>query len=149
MSWVYPQAVIDNLFWQDSPPAYGILLALQLGDDEFVYVPNAFIANHLELDMGQFCAECHLRARRGTGMNNTASLEVTFYDDYFAPQNTEQWTIDLSSTPNWTDYNYTPSFPWRYVRLEGASFGVEVGVSVLRGDAVGAIPRRLLTGVGL
>lgn len=149
MSWVYPQAVVNNIFWEDSPSGYGILPALQLGDSEFVYTPNAFIANSLDLDMGQFCGECHLRARRGTGMNNTASLEVIFYDDIFIPQNMEQWTIDLTATPNWTDFNYTPSFSWRYVRLEGVSFGVEVAVSVLRGDGVGAISRRLLTGVGL
>lgn len=150
MAWVYPQTIVSNTQWFDQPTGYGILNALQLGDNEFAWTPAGIVINELSLDFGQFCTQCHIRARRGTAVFNNAQLVVTFYDDFFAPQNTEQWIIGLVNTPTFEDFYYTPSFPWRYVVLEGESIQVEVAASVIRGEEFGIVSsRRLLTGVGL
>lgn len=147
MAWVYPVSASNIQEWYDVPANYGYAAALALGDNEYIYTPAGIYQNSILLDMGQDCGLCELRARRGTGLFNTAALVVNFYDSTLSQS--EQWIINLASYPDWTDFSYAPAFPWRYVDFEGQSIDVLIGVSVLRGEAVGAIPRRLLTGVGL
>lgn len=104
--------------------------------------------NAILIEMGGDCALCELRARRGTALNNAASLTVTFYDASL--NQSQQWVIDLSSYPNWSDFSFTPSFSWRYANFEGESTSVQVQVSLLRGqEASASTTRRLLAGVGV
>ncbi|OYT74185.1 MAG: hypothetical protein CFK49_09700 [Armatimonadetes bacterium JP3_11] len=147
MSWVYPVAASNIQEWYDVPSGYGHAAALAVGDSEYIYAPAGIYRNSILLDMGQDCGLCEIRARRGTGLFDIASLVVHFHDAGFSQS--EQWLIDLQSYPNWSDFTFTPSFPWRYVDLEGHSIDVLVGVSMLRGASIVNIPRRLLTGVGL
>lgn len=150
MSWIYPQAIVLNDTWYDYPSGYGVLPALAVGDDEYAWTPAGITTNILHLDMGQFCGLCEIRARRGTSILNDAQLLVNFFDDLY-PNQSEQWIINLTNIPQWTTFTYTPSFPWRYITLEGQSIQVLVAVSVIRAEALAGalIPRRLLTGVGL
>lgn len=147
MSWVYPVSVSNLEEWYDVPTGYGHTAALAPGDNEFIYTPAGIYENNILLDMGQDCGLCELRAQRGTAFFNDAQLVVIFYDNTLSQS--EQWLINLTLYPQWTNFTYTPSFPWRYVELEGQSIDVAVGVSMLRGETVGTLPRRLLTGVGL
>lgn len=147
MAWVYPVSASNIQEWYVDPPHFSHAAALALGDTEYIYTPAGIHANSIMLDMSHACGVCELRARRGTGSFNTASLVVTFYDSAYT--SSEQWTINLASYPNWTDFSYTPSISWQYVELEAASIDVLVGVSMLRGQSLAGIPRRLLTGVGL
>lgn len=147
MNWFYPVSVDNILNWYDNPSGYGYAAALGVGDSEFIYTPAGLLTNAILIEMGGDCGLCELRARRGMGQNNAASLTVTFYDASLTQS--QQWVIDLSSYPNWSDFSFTPSFSWRYANFEGQSIDVLVGVSLLRGLEVGGLPRRLLTGVGL
>lgn len=145
MAWVYPQSVIDNDEWYPYPNSVDILTALQLGDNEYAWTPAGVIVNILHLDMGQPCGECHIRARRGQGFIDDAQLVVTFSDG----TDTEQWIVNLTNVPDWTDFYYTPTFAWDTVLVEGESATVPVGVSVLRGQSAEQPTRRTLTGVGI
>lgn len=148
MAWIYPISASNIQEWYDEPPGFGHAAALAPGDTEFIYTPAGIYENNILLEMGQNCGLCEVRARRGTGIFNTAQLVVVFYDSTFTQS--EQWIINLVFSPNWTDFSYTPAFPWRYVSLEGQSTDVPIGVSELRGELISVqYPRRLLTGVGL
>lgn len=147
MAWVYPNTLLGVQEWYPYPANMTILDTLTLGDDEFAYTNAGIFANYLSVGMPTVCSLLHLRARRGTGLMNTASLIVQVYNTQTG--DSTQYTINLTSVPNWTDYYFTPSHTWDAVYLEGDSLDVDVGVSVLRGEAGGAPTRRTLTGVGV
>lgn len=147
MSWVYPIGADSMLNWTDMPAGYGYAEALADGDDQYIFTPAGILTNSILLDMGTLCRQCEIRARRGAGLNNTASLTITFYDNSFVQS--QEWVINLTSYPDWTNFAFLPDFYWRYATLQGLSVDVMVAVSVLRGEEIPTEkPRRTLVGVG-
>jgi len=148
--WVYPNQVIENQNWADSPPGIGILLALGEGDRMFIY--NTSATNYLHLGMPSEVVNCEVRIR-GSDPNPPD------YDDFppigiYPPLRMEFYlagnlvdVIVLPSTNTWITHEITVD-RWDSVRL--IAEGETVGVDFLRAYSFGGLPtRRTLTGVGI
>lgn len=148
MAWIYPVNTVNRGGWYSQPPDMLPHLCLHpdANFETFVWT-YADYDNYLVVDMGQSCTQCVLWAKRGTSILPISSLTVYFYNAQ--NQLVDTWVIDLTLFLDWSQFEYTPVAPWRYVRFEGISDGPTIAVAELRGFAFTNPTKRLLTGVGL
>ena len=137
---VYPNSVITNAGWYESPTGYGILLAL--GENDNAHVLTNTFGSVLRLGLPQTATDCQLRVRGDSeyivpvllltfwsGANPVATHVVELYD---------QWQEVELSVPYWDEVEVV------------AETNDYAAIDYLRGYPFGGLPtRRLLTGVGV
>jgi len=137
---VYPNQVISNSGWYDSPPNYGILLAL--GENDNAYVATNTYGATLRLALPQQATNCQLRVS-GDSEYILPVLLITFWS---GANPTAVHTVQLN--PNWQEIELDVPY-WDEVEIV-AETNDYAAIDYLRGLPFGGLPtRRLLTGVGV
>ena len=137
---VYPNQVIFNDGWYETPPNYGILLAL--GEDDDAYVITNTNGATLRLGLPQYATNCQLRVR-GDSEYLTPVLLMTFWS---GANPTATHVVELS--PSWQEVELAVPY-WDEVEIV-AETNDYAAIDYLRGFPFGGLPtRRLLAGVGV
>ena len=141
---VYPDQVIENRNWADSPPGVGILFALAEGDGMYVYNTSLY-DNKLELGMPQEVANCEVRIR-SVYEELPAEIPQLLMRFYLAGNLVGSFNI---MTTNYWETHALSVNRWDSVVLS-ASGDELVVVDFLRANSFGGSPtKRTLTGVGV